>query len=187
MKKLLCLLLVLSITLFVAGCNSESSAELNADDIHAICELATIKCYYNNVAQVEKKKDNIFQKNRKLWIEYEGEAVLGINVSDLEIKINNDTVTITNPKAKILSINPRKETLNEKSYVASADGLIFKNKITTEDQEEAIKKGQAEMEKSIKNNSALFKKAEDKAKELIQNYIIKIGKLAGKQYKINWK
>ena len=34
-------------------------------------------------------------------------------------------------QAEILSIHPKKETLNEKSYIASEDGFLFKNKITT--------------------------------------------------------
>ena len=43
------------------------------------------------------------------------------------------------------------------------------------------------MKKSITGNTSLFKKAEDKAKELIKNYITKMGALAGKDYTINWK
>lgn len=187
MKRIFSILLILVLALCLSSCSKKSDAELNIEDIHAICELATIKCYYNNVAQIDKKKDNIFQKNRKMWIEYEGEAVLGIDMSKLEIKINGDCVNITMPKAEILSIKPKKETLNDKSYVSSADGFLFKNKITTEDQEAAITKGQTEMENVIKGNTALFTKAENKAKELIENYISKLGKITGKQYSITWK
>ena len=186
MKRIFSVLLVLVMVLSLSACDKKSDAELKVEDIHAICELATIKCYYNNVAQIDKKKNNIFQKDRKMWIEYEGEAVLGIDMSKLEIKINKDTVDITMPKAEILSIHPKKETLNEKSYIASEDGFLFKNKITTEDQEEAITKGQTEMESAINNNSALFTQAENKAKELIENYIIKLSDIIGKEYKINW-
>lgn len=187
MKRIFSILLILVMALCLSSCSKKSDAELKVEDIHAICELATIKCYYNNVAQIDKKKDNIFQKDRKMWIEYEGEAVLGIDMSKLEIKINDDSVDITMPKAEILSIKPKKETLNEKSYVASADGFLFKNKITTEDQEAAITKGQTEMENAINRNSALFTKAENKAKELIENYITKLSEIINKDYTINWK
>lgn len=187
MKRIISILLVLVTILCLSSCGKKSDAELKVEDIHAICELATIKCYYNNVAQIDKKKDNIFQKDRKMWIEYEGEAVLGIDMSKLEIKINDDSVDITMPKAEILSIQPKKETLNEKSYVASADGFLFKNKITTEDQEKAITKGQTEMENAINSNPALFTKAENKAKELIENYITKLSEIIDKDYTINWK
>ena len=187
MKRTISIVLILAIAFCLVSCGKNNNAELNTEDIHAICELATIKCYYNNVAQIEKKKDNIFQKNRKMWIEYEGEAVIGINMEKLEIKLKNDSVDITMPKAEILSINPKKETLNEKSYVVSADGFLFKNKITTEDQEAAITKGQTEMRNAVNNNTALFVKAENKAKELIKNYIEQLGKIIGKDYTINWK
>ena len=187
MKRIISIILVLITVICVSSCGKKPEAELKVEDIHAICELATLKCYYNNVAQIEKKKDNIFQKDRKMWIEYEGEATLGIDISKLEIKINDDKVKITMPEAEILSIRPIKETLNEKSYIASADGFVFKNKITTEDQEEAVTKGQAEMEEAIKENSALFTKAENKAKELIENYITNLGDIIGKEYTISWK
>ena len=80
MKRIFSILLVLVMALSISACGKKSDAELKVEDIHAICELSTIKCYYNNVAQIDKKKDNIFQKDRKMWIEYEGEAVLGIDM-----------------------------------------------------------------------------------------------------------
>jgi copper chaperone CopZ len=45
----------------------------------------------------------------------------------------------------------------------------------------------AKMENAIKNNTALFIKAENKAKELIQNYITKLSEIIDKDYTINWK
>ena len=187
MKKLFCILLILSLILCLSSCGKKTDAELNTEDIRAICELATIKCYYNNVATVNKEKDNFFQKERKMWIEYEGEAVLGIDMSKLEIEIKDSTVEITMPKAEILSITPLAKTLNEDSYVVSADGFLFKNKITVEDQEAAITKGQIEMENAIINNPGLFIKAETKAKELIENYVNNLGEIIGQEYTINWK
>lgn len=187
MKRILSILLILVSLFCLSSCAKEKSAELKIEDIHAICELATIKCYYNNVAKIEKKKNNIFQKDRKMWIEYEGEAVIGIDMSKLKIEVANDTVNITMPKAEILSIKPKDGTLNKNSYVTSQDGFIFKNKITTEDQEAAITKGQTEMKKSINKNSALFTKAEDKAKELIENYITQLSNIIGRKYVIKWK
>lgn len=187
MKRIISLVSVFVFMICLSACGKNNNTELNVEDIHAICELATIKCYYNNVAQIDKKKDNIFQRDRKMWIEYEGEAVIGIDMSKLEIKVGSDEVNITMPKAEILSIGPIRETLNEKSYFVSADGFLVKNKITTEEQEKAITKGQTEMENSIKENSSLFTKAEDKAKELIENYITNLSDVMGKEYQINWK
>lgn len=187
MKRVLSIFLVLITAFCLSSCGEKNTTELKVEDIHAICELATIKCYYNNVAKIVKKKDNILQKDREMWIEYEGEAILGINMDKVEIEILGDNINITMPKAEILSIKPNKKTLNKKSYVISEDGVIFKNKITTEDQEEAVKKGQKEMKKAINNNTSLFTQAENKAKELIENYITKLCEITESEYTINWK
>ena len=189
MKKAYALMLVIIfITSFCSCGNTDlKNTDIHFEDIREISELSTLKCYYNNVAQIEKKADTILQKDRKMWIEYEGIANIGVNLSESEMKVNGNIITIDLPKAEILSISPVKETLSEKSYVVSQDRLIFKNKIAVEDQEAAIKAGQEEMKSSIMENSSLFIKAENKAKELIENYINEIGKLTETEYIINWE
>jgi len=187
MKRTFSIFLIIVMLLCMTSCDNKKNTDLKVEDLHAICELATVKCYYNNVAHIEKDKDNVFQRERKMWMEYEGEAIIGINMSKLKIKINNNTVTITMPKAEVLSISPNRDTLNDNTYVSSKDGFIFKNKITTEDQEMAISKGQEEMKMAIENNGAIFVKAEDKARELIGSYIETLSKIVGKEYVIKWK
>ena len=113
------LLAVLIITLSACG-KEKTDPALKEEDIRAVCELATLECYYNNVAKIEKKAATIFQKDRKMWIEYEGVAKIGIDMSELDVSISGNTITMTIPKAKILSLKPNEETLNNKSYVSSA-------------------------------------------------------------------
>ncbi len=186
MRKVIITLLAIITVLCLPSCQKKESGQLNVEDIRAICELSTVKCYYNNVGEYKKSKDNIFQKDRKMWIEYEGIAVLGVDMSKLEIEVNGNNVNIKMPEAEILSIHPNRATLNEKSYVVSSDGWLFKNKITTEDQEAGITQGEEEMKKAIKGNAALFLMAETKAKNLIENYITEISKAIGTEYTINW-
>jgi len=187
MKKVCSVILVFILLIGLTSCGKTYDIALNIEDIHAVCELATLKCYYNNVAEIQKEKDNIFQKDRKMWIEHEGEVVLGIDMSKLKIEIENETVTITLPQAEILSIKPVEKTLNEQSYIVSSDGWLFKNKKTTEDQEEGVKKGQTEMENATRNNHNLLQSAQDNAKKFIENYINKIAELSNIEYKIKWK
>lgn len=186
MKRVIAAILLNVVVLGLCACSEKQDVPLREEDIRAVCELATLKCYYNNVAQIDKKADNIFQKDRKMWIEYEGEVVIGIDMSNVIIKISGDTVNITMPAAEIQSIKPIAKTLTEDSYICSADGWLVKNKITTEDQNTAINKGQEEMKKAVLDNPGLFLKAEERAKELIENYITKLGEAAGKEYKIEW-
>ena len=186
MKRIIAIILLAVVALSLCACGERNDEALREEDIRAVCELATLKCYYNNVAQIEKEADKFLQKDRKMWIEYEGEAVIGIDMSKVVIKINGETVNITMPSAEIQSIKPIAATLTEDSYISSSDGWLVKNEITTEDQEEAINKGQAEMEQALLENQGLFRKAEERAKELIENYIIKIGEATGKEYTIEW-
>ena len=78
------------------------------------------------------------------------------------------------------------EDLNEDSYIQSADGLIIKNKITADDQTDAINAAQSKMAESVKSNNTLMINAQERAKDLIENYINKMGELSGIEYKINW-
>ena len=187
MKRFIVIGLCIALCCGLCACGRNKTQTLEQEDIRAICELATVKCYYNNVAKYEKEADNIFQKDREMWIEYEGEATIGIDMSKVIMKIKGNTVQITLPDAEILSIKPVTETLTEDSYVISSDGWLIKNKITAEEQQEAINKGQEKMEQAVTENQDLFQRAEGEAKELIKNYITQIGKLTGIEYQIDWE
>lgn len=182
MKKLTVIILLVVTIFSLSACTPAEEQPIRQEDIQAICELATLECYYNNVAKIEKT-GNFFQKDREMWIEYEGKAVIGIKMSDVIIQITDDTVNITMPKATILSTDLE---FNEKSYVSSTDGWLIKNEISTEEQQEGILAAQNAMREAIQNNTGLFIKAEARAKELIENYITKLGQISNREYTINW-
>ena len=183
MRRVFSFILLIVVFVSLSACSKKETESLRVEDIRAICELATLECYYNNVAKIKKEADNIFQKDRTMWIEYEGKATIGINMSNVEIQIIGDTVRIKMPDAEILSTD---YTFKEDSYVASADGWLWPNKISTEEQQSGVVEGQEVMKQSINDNKGLFLKAEDRAKELIENYITKLGEAAGKEYTIEW-
>lgn len=183
MKRIVAIVLLMAVAVGLVACSQKEERPLREEDIRAICELATLECYYNNVAKIDKEAENFLQKDRKMWIEYEGKATIGIKMSDVEISISGDTVTIKMPNAEVLSTD---YTFKEDAYIVSSDGFIWPNKISTEDQQAGVVKGQEEMLSAINENKALFLKAEDKARELIENYINKIGAASGKEYTIEW-
>lgn len=190
MKKIIILISsVLIFCVFIAGCSQEVTTQNVQPDIvqiRSICNLATLECYYHNVAKSTKEAGSWFQDDREFWIEYTGMAKVGIDMSKVTIEINNDVVTVFLPDAKLLSINILEETLNEDSYVMSEDGLIFKNKITADDQTSAINTAQKQMEDSVKSNSALLANAQGRAQTLIENYINNLGEISGVNYTIKW-
>lgn len=183
MKRVVTIVLILVIIFGLCGCTQEKTVNISEEEIRGICDLATLECYYNNVAKLEKEADNIFQKDRKMWIEYEGKATIGIDMANVAIQVNGNNVKIKMPKAEILSID---YTFNEDSYISSADGWLAKNEISTEEQQEAVVAAQKAMEQAIMDNKGLFVKAESRAKELIENYILKIGEVIGVEYVIEW-
>ena len=88
MKRMVAATLLLFVIIGLLGCAQEKQEILSEEEIRGICDLATLECYYNNVAKLDKKADNIFQKDRKMWIEYEGKATIGINMADIEIQVD---------------------------------------------------------------------------------------------------
>lgn len=156
--------------------------------IREICELATLECYYHNVAKSTKEKESgllhIGEKDRTFWIEYSGSAKFGIDMSKVNMTVKGDQITITLPEAKLLGLSDYVFTPD--NYIASDDG-INKNPITAENQTEAIANANAQIEELFSNNETLLIRAQDRAKMLIENYINQLGSLSGIQYHITWE
>ncbi len=191
MKRTILLIVVMLFTLSSVGCgNDKNGKEPDVAQIRSICNLATLECYYHNVAKSEKKAGDSFlsigEKDRTFWIEYTGIARVGIDMSKVDMKIDGQNITVTMPNAELLSKTIDEKTLNEDSYITSSDGLNS-NKITAQDQTDAIENAQATMEESVKNNSTLLLNAQTRAQELIENYINQMGKVAGIDYNIKWE
>jgi len=162
--------------------------EPNIEQVRNICQLATLDCYYHNVAKSTKEGGAIkfLKSDRQFWIEYTGIATLGIDMSEVEMSVKGDTVTLTMPNAKVLGISIDEKSLNENSYIYSQDSII-RNKITAEDQTNAIDEAQINMRKTVEANSGLLLTAQERAQKLIENYIEKLGEAENKEYTIVWK
>lgn len=172
----------------LSGCKQNNNVivkEPNITQIRSICNLATLECYYHNVAKSNKVAESWFKKDRKFWIEYTGIAKIGIDMSKVNMKISGNNITVTLPNAELLDIDIRENDLNREAYIRSADGWI-KNKITADDQTAAINSAQIEMVESVKSNKSLLLNAQDRAKELIENYIKKLGEISNVEYQIKW-
>lgn len=193
MKRKISLLLVFMLMIStLSGCSEKEEATVKEPDItqvRNICNLATLECYYHNVARSVKESEDgishLFEKDRTFWIEYTGVARLGIDLSKVTMGINGTDVNIILPEAEVLDISIVENSLDENSYIVSDDS-INKNKITAEDQTEAINKAQENMKNEVKNNSSLLLSAQNRAKTLIENYIKQLGEASGVEYNIHW-
>ena len=108
MKKLKkIVVLCLAVIMLFTACGKkgeEVTKELSITQMQTICELATLKCYYHNVAKLTKEKEVLWwDTSAELWIEYSGIVKLGVDIANLDMQVDGDQVTITMPKAEVLS------------------------------------------------------------------------------------
>lgn len=195
-KKLLCLGMSLLLLIgCLSACGQKEVEVVNGDPelekIQAICTLATMECYYHDVAIIEKLKNvdgtffDFLKKDRHMWIEYTGIVKIGIDVKKVKLEIDGDNVKITIPPAELLSVS--KEDFNEDSFYASEDDWLVKNKFSASDQTRAVNETQEVMTQSILANAELMRDAQIKAQKLIANYVNMLGDATGRHYMITWE
>lgn len=159
---------------------------INITQMKAICELATLECYYHNVAKVSKEKDVLWWDTKaELWIEYSGIVKVGVDISDLDLEVDGDVVNITMPKATVLSCEVDETKLNKDSYIMIREGLGAE-KITADDQTLAFQTAQDSMREAAEADEELISQAQQRAEDLLESYINNVGEILGKKYTINW-
>lgn len=180
---------ILSVVCLCTSCKKTDSGyevvEPQTAQAQSICELATMKCYYHNVAKfMEEDAQGIlwWKKDKHFWMEYAGVVTLGVDASLVEIKVSGDVVTITLPPGKIMDCSVDEKSLSPASYIidsASAD-------IAAADVTAAVKSAQENMEKAASEDTALLANARQRAQKLLVDYVNNIGEAVGKQYQIEW-
>ena len=158
MKKLKkFVVLCLAVIMLFTACGKkgeEVTKELSITQMQTICELATLKCYYHNVAKLTKEKEVLWwDTSAELWIEYSGIVKLGVDIANLDMQVDGDQVTITMPKAEVLSCQVDQMSLNEDSYYTTREGLGAE-KINADDQTEAIKTAQENMLENVQSDES---------------------------------
>lgn len=156
--------------------------------VNKICELATLRCYYHDVAEYEKQPNGFFSElfkygYKKFWIEYSGIVDVGIDAGQVQVNTpdKNGVVKVYVPEAKILNIKADPESMSE----PVADTGIFTS-ITTAEKAEAFSQAQITMKSNAESDSNILAQAHDNAKELLKQYIIRVGKQTGNNYTVEW-
>lgn len=192
MKKAAIALLMFILMMFCCGCNQEAKcSKPDIEQVRSICNLATLECYYHNVAKSKKNAGSGFyhigEVDRKYWIEYTGIVKIGIDVSKVSMKINDNRVEIYIPQAEVLSEDILDDDLSVDSCFVESDSWFNANKITADDQSKAVQSAQEEMVRNAQTNKVLLLTAQNSAKKIIENYIDQVGKLSNVKYEIEWK
>ena len=195
-RKRKIILAVLLCVGMLSGCSKKQETnmkeavenKLDIMQVRSICELATMECYYHNVVRATAEGGflvgGLYTTDKQFWIEYVGIVKVGVDMSQVQMELKNEKVTISVPKAQILSCTIDETSFNNAKYITS-NGL-FERKIKTEDVKEAFTQAQQEMKAQAEQNDTMFVQAKERAVALIENYVRQIGNLAGKEYEIEW-
>ena len=186
-KRLAVLCLVVCMLFSACGKKEEAPKEdLSLTQMKSICELATLKCYYHNVAKITKEKDVLWwDTTAELWIEYSGIVKLGVDITNLDMQVDGNQVTITMPKAKVLSCQVDQTSLDKDSYYTNREGLGAE-KINADDQTEAIKTAQENMLENVESDDSLLQQAQNRAQDLLEQYVKNVGDAMGKTYEVSF-
>lgn len=192
MKKMFVLFLAFAMTLTCASCGQTTQQETvylepKAAQMKAICELAVMKCYYHNVAKYFEEDAvkgflGIGKKDKHFWIEYSGVVKLGIDVSLVNIEVADTQITITLPEAKVLSCEVDSASLTKDSFIVDKKSAA----IEAADEVKAFEEAQSKLQETASADKALLASAQQRAQELLEEYITNIGTAVGKEYMIRW-
>ena len=182
------MLLVGTVVLCLTGCGKETQTA-DFSGVTSVCELATLKCYYHNVAKAETEASGIFAKwlktgYKKIWTEYSGIIEYGIDISQVTVSEpdKNGVVTVTMPDAQVLNVD-----VDEDSLGTPLTDTGFLTSVTTEEKTTTLAGAQEAMEQQAKENTEMLSQAKARAKTLIVEYIKNVGESIGEEYTVEWK
>lgn len=184
------LIIIAIIALLLPNTGTEEiSTTAEFSDVNRICELATLRCYYHDVAEYEKQPDGLFKYGlfqygyKKFWLEYDGIVEVGIDVSQVQVNPpdENDVVQIYIPDAQILNIGA-----NEASMGNPVVDTGVLTSITAEEKAEAFSAAQSTMRENAETDNSILNQAKNNAKELLKQYVLHVGEQIGQTYIVEW-
>ncbi len=175
---------------FVSGCQQQSTKEADPIDtrqIRNIADLSTLEVYYHNVATFEEKSGLQWFFNhgyKRMWFEYTGIIEMGVDVSRVDISGPDESglYTITLPEAEVLT-NPQ---IDENSI---SDPLVetgFLTDLTDEEYLATLEEAQANMRDAANNDDSLKFQARERAKVLLERFVINYGEAVGEDYSVQF-
>lgn len=160
----------------------EISSTLIKNKIVSAKELTTLKYHYTNMGQFENQNTFYGYKvpftSKKFIVSYDGTIHAGIDLDKLNVAVNDKKITVTIPKAQILS-----HEIDEDSLKVFDERESIFNRIDIEDYNNFSKDQKKEVEdKAVQNG--LLKEAEEEAEKAIYSLLSTDTVL--KDYEINF-
>lgn len=191
MKNFILSLFAFVLVISCTSCTQKTDDILNMEPkishMNAICELAVMDCYYHNVAKFFEEDASgflLWKKDKHFWVEYSGIVTLGIDISQVNIVIDDTDITITMPEATVLDYKKiDSKTLDKENFIVDKDSAP----IEAADEIKAFKEAQEELKRIASQDKVLLQNAKQRAMSLLEEYINNISTAVGKQYTIHWK
>ena len=189
-RQYLCLILS-TILMFVglSACKNDEPPEPDFSGCKDIAELATVECYYHNVAEIKNDGTSYLfgalnVGYKKAWFEYRGSVKLGIDASSIEISQPDESgvVKVTLPEVKV--IGPPEVDVDSITQLVSNTGLL--TSITAKEETKALADAQANMLNTAQKDETLKRQARDRACILIEQYIVNVGDAMGVKYTVQF-
>lgn len=159
--------------------------------IQYICQIATVQCYYHNVATATKQPGSgvvhFGEEETPFWFEYSATATFGIEAGNITMNIEGDQIYVHLPHATILNgnITVIPDSISEPVCRPNA---WYRNdvEITAMDVTNAMSRANDKIYDQIVNDPYIINIADDQAKSLIDNYIDQIVSLSGREYHVEY-
>ena len=162
--------------------------------VNYLCELATLRCFYHDVGEFEYRLEGVSKilsdialwpfnelirpGYKRLWVEY------GIDTKTDVIQVNDPdehgVVEIYLPEAKVLSVDAADDTF------AIYEDTGFLVSITAEEQTKVFAETQRNMKEKASQDQAMLRRARSNARAILEEYVTKVGKGLGTEYRVRW-
>ena len=167
---------IVAVIFFVVGMfcpshadNQTITSDLLSQQIQSISELATVEYSYTNMGKFENQATFYGWKvpftTKSFIVSYDGKIKAGIDMTQADIKVKNNTISIQLPKAKILS-----HEIDEKSIEVFDETQNIFNQISISDYNQFAIDQKEKMEESVKEKG-LLEEAKSKAETTIKTFI----------------
>lgn len=167
----------------------EETETADFSDVDKICELATLRCYYHDVAEYEKQPDGLFKYGlfqygyKKMWMEYDGIVEIGIDIGEVQVNAPDEqgVVRIYVPKAKVLGIDADENSMDDPIEETGQFTTI-----SAQEKAKAFSEAQTNMKANAEADSSMLIQAQNNAKQLLKQYVINVGEQTGQKYTVEW-
>ena len=151
-------------------------------NIEMISELTTLECRYHNVAVRDKAGNALTVGKQYVWFEYDVIIDVGIDINEVRIEEPNTdgVVKIYLPPAKILGAAEDKATISK-----PVCDLGWLTELTADEERQIINEGIQKLKSDAKTQEVIHQ-AYNSAKDVLEQYVINMGKLIGEDYTVEW-